>query len=82
MDDRGLASALSACLPITEVYNMTLRITQYERGTNICVNDHMCECNTLQECFDEIDSYADSFDMDDYYIHYFISTYTGGKENG
>ena len=61
---------------------MTIRISQYERGTNICVNQTLCECNTLQECFDEINSYSSMFDMDDYYIHYFISTYKGGKENG
>ena len=61
---------------------MTLKIEQYENDTNICVNTMMVSCNNLQECFIAIDTYSTKFDIDGYYIHYFISTYKGVKNNG
>lgn len=61
---------------------MFLRIEQYEDNTNICVNTMMVSCNSLQECYSAINNYSTKFDIDGYYVHYFISTYKGGKKNG
>ena len=59
---------------------MTLIITQYENDTNICVNKMMVTCNNLQECYNAIDNYSAKFDIDGYYIYYFISTYKGAHK--
>ena len=59
---------------------MTLRITQYDNDTKECVNEMICQCNTFEECYKAIDNYNTKFDIDGYYIHYFISNYKGAHK--